>query len=256
MFGSLIVVLPTPHDGGNLNLRHQDKEWSFDSAAMISQAKASFAYIAFFSDVEYEVSVVKSGYRVTLTYNLYTDIPRAVPATVYDKKETLKAAFLSLLDDPSFLTQGGLIGFGLQYKYALKSGSEEGSIIKSSLKGNDAVISLICSELKLEASLHLVYCDWDHQMFMLDDVPSMSDMQVDDLSEELIQQGGYLIQWAGSEADHHEEAKNIHWITPLTKLTRHASPYVAYGNEATLDYAYGDVCLVVRLGTPGNRSSP
>lgn len=31
---------------------------------------------------------------------------------------------------------------------------------------------------------------------------------------------------------------------------------MAYGNEVYLDYAYGDVCLVIRLGKPGNRSRP
>lgn len=77
--------------------------------------------MAFFSDVEHEVSIVKSGYRVTLTYNLYIDLPPALPAAVYDKNETLKTSFLSLLNDPLFLPKGRLIGFGLQYKYPLSS---------------------------------------------------------------------------------------------------------------------------------------
>lgn len=74
MFGSLVVVFPTRHEGGALHLRHKGEEWTFDSAALTSaQEDPSIAYIAFYSDVEHEVSVVNSGYRVTLTYNLYFD---------------------------------------------------------------------------------------------------------------------------------------------------------------------------------------
>lgn len=72
MFGSLVLVFPTPHEGGSLVLRHEGKEWSFDSAKVLAeQPSPSIGYVAFFSDVEHEVLPVKSGYRVTITYNLY-----------------------------------------------------------------------------------------------------------------------------------------------------------------------------------------
>ena len=72
MFGSLVIVYPTPHEGGELVLRHEGKEWTFDSARITAkQREPSLAYIAFYSDVEHEVLDVKSGYRVTVTYNLY-----------------------------------------------------------------------------------------------------------------------------------------------------------------------------------------
>src|SRR4051794_40804508 len=74
MFGSLVVVLPTKHEGGTLIFRHGEKEWTFDSAKAVEPSdstslKAGFAI--FYSDVEHEVTPVVSGYRVTLTYNLY-----------------------------------------------------------------------------------------------------------------------------------------------------------------------------------------
>jgi predicted 2-oxoglutarate/Fe(II)-dependent dioxygenase YbiX len=72
MFGSLVIVFPTKHEGGALMLRHGGSEWTFDSATMVrTQVDPSIAYIAFYSDVEHEVTPVTSGYRVTLTYNLY-----------------------------------------------------------------------------------------------------------------------------------------------------------------------------------------
>jgi hypothetical protein len=72
MFGSLVIVFPTSHDGGALHLRHLGHEWIFDSGqALAAEGQTSIGYVAFFSDIEHEVAPVISGHRVTLTYNLY-----------------------------------------------------------------------------------------------------------------------------------------------------------------------------------------
>jgi len=68
MFGSLVVVLPTAHEGGTLFLRDGGKECKFETDTV---TPSSISYVAFFGDVEHEIGEVKSGYRVTLTYNLY-----------------------------------------------------------------------------------------------------------------------------------------------------------------------------------------
>ncbi|MGL9672095.1 hypothetical protein U9990_16025, partial [Lactiplantibacillus plantarum] len=56
MFGSLVIVFPTPHEGGALKLRAPGRkegetlEWTFDSSALLAkQDKPSIAYVAFFS---------------------------------------------------------------------------------------------------------------------------------------------------------------------------------------------------------------
>jgi hypothetical protein len=70
MFGSLIVVFPTPHEAGALIIRHRGQEWAFDSAAALStMPPSSIGCAAFFSDVKHEVTPVVSGHRVILTYN-------------------------------------------------------------------------------------------------------------------------------------------------------------------------------------------
>jgi hypothetical protein len=72
MFGSLVIVFPTPHEGGTLLLRHRGREWTFDSGhALSNKEEPSIGYVAFFSDIEHEVAPVISGRRITLTYNLY-----------------------------------------------------------------------------------------------------------------------------------------------------------------------------------------
>ncbi|KAL1947048.1 hypothetical protein VTO73DRAFT_14009 [Trametes versicolor] len=79
MFGSLVVVFPTPHEGGQLILRKEDSEWTFDAAQLLSGNADRIAYVAFFSDVEHEVLPVLSGHRVTITYNLYFDNAQSRP---------------------------------------------------------------------------------------------------------------------------------------------------------------------------------
>lgn len=63
-FGTLLVCLPSAHEGGELVLRHQAHAKSFKS----SEKQAFFA--CWYSDVTYEVLPVTSGYRWVLTYNL------------------------------------------------------------------------------------------------------------------------------------------------------------------------------------------
>ena len=66
-FGSLVVCLPSAHDGGQLHVRHQGHtttfNWSTDSS--------NIQWAAFYSDCEHEVPQVTSGHRITLTYNLF-----------------------------------------------------------------------------------------------------------------------------------------------------------------------------------------
>jgi hypothetical protein len=87
MFGSLVVVFPTFHEGGALLLRHRGDGRIIDSGQALAGAandRPSIGYMAFFSQVEHEVAPVTSGYRVTLTYNLYFDdggpSPRKTPS--------------------------------------------------------------------------------------------------------------------------------------------------------------------------------
>ena len=67
MFGTLVVVLPSEHRGGELVIRHAGRETTVDmSSAEISEV--SFA--AFYADCEHEVRPITAGNRVCLVYNL------------------------------------------------------------------------------------------------------------------------------------------------------------------------------------------
>jgi hypothetical protein len=134
MFGSLVLVFPTPHEGGALLIRHGGKEWTIDSAAELSTAPpSSIGYAAFSSDVEHEVAPVVSGHRITLTYNLHFDDDGRAPVTASVSEpapplqpameRSICAAFEALLENPEFLPDGGVLGFGLQHVYQFKDDS-------------------------------------------------------------------------------------------------------------------------------------
>ena len=67
-FGSLVISLPYPHVGGQLRVAHKGQETIIDWG---QKEADKIQWAAFYSDCEHEVLEVKSGHRITLTYNLY-----------------------------------------------------------------------------------------------------------------------------------------------------------------------------------------
>ncbi|KAK7046439.1 Fe2OG dioxygenase domain-containing protein [Favolaschia claudopus] len=181
MIGSLVIVFPTAHEGGGLTLEHDGKAWTFDSAKELSASKSTpaIAYVAFYSDVTHAVEPVKSGHRVTLTYNLFLkdegkspDVgARLVPSHNPDRifEETLRA----LLADAEFLPTGGLLAFGLSHQYPIPGEAEEphwdhenGTWIQRPsrlppllklLKGSDARIRTVAERVGLETNVKILY---------------------------------------------------------------------------------------------------
>ncbi|KAI0806929.1 hypothetical protein C8Q74DRAFT_23812 [Fomes fomentarius] len=177
MFGSLVIVFPTPHRGGALLLRQEPREWSFDSADILSDpaAAANVAFVAFFNDVEHEVTPVLSGHRVTITYNLYFAEPLEVrmhrdslpaglriiqPASVVTS--ALSPAIDAVLSDPAVLPDGGTIGFGLRHQYSLPKSwttSDPNPLVylRRWLKGSDAALFEALQRHGLQPLLRIIY---------------------------------------------------------------------------------------------------
>ncbi|KAI9464366.1 hypothetical protein HD554DRAFT_2026474 [Boletus coccyginus] len=158
MFGSLVVVLPAQHEGGQFSLRLGDQHWIADFTDQFAAAtEPSICFIAFFSDVEHQVLPVTSGYRVTLTYNLHFraqgNIPRALSGPFHDK---LKARLIELVNDAETLPKGGYLGLGLCHQYVYDETKPTDSLLDK-LKGSDAVLANVCKELGLPYSLRLLY---------------------------------------------------------------------------------------------------
>jgi hypothetical protein len=146
MFGSLVMVFPTPHEGGALLLRHRGQEWVFDSGkSLAAEREPSIGFVAFFSDIEHEVAPVISGHRITLTYNLYFDDGGPVSPNIehlthpqLENEVAFRKVFKGLLENPEFLADGGTLAFGLRHVYPIENNLEQ---VYSVLKGGDAVVS-------------------------------------------------------------------------------------------------------------------
>ena len=67
MFATMVVCLPSEHQGGTVVLKHNKDDYTFDSARG-SDFGTSFA--AWYSDVYHEVQRITGGRRLVLTYNL------------------------------------------------------------------------------------------------------------------------------------------------------------------------------------------
>ncbi|KAI0823255.1 hypothetical protein BC628DRAFT_601435 [Trametes gibbosa] len=244
MFGSLVIVFPTPHEGGALVLREhkgeQSQEWTFDPATLLAEAtRPSLAYVAFYSDVEHEVMPVKSGYRVTITYNLYrvkedsagiTPIP--IPHSMNNNlfRDTLRG----LLDNPSFLPDAASRTEGRQ---ALRD-------VASRLKGTDALVYRTVHELSLQSDLKIVYQSDDEGYLMCNQVV---DLSAKDLETSLHTQ---IMHAGGEEVD-------PFWVasSPFS-VNATSTTYIAYGNETTIGHAYWKLSLLVPVGKFGDRLNP
>jgi hypothetical protein len=64
MIGTLVVTLPGSFKGGAMTVEHQGEKVTYRAS------RQPLSFIAFYADCHHEVSAVKEGYRIVLTYNL------------------------------------------------------------------------------------------------------------------------------------------------------------------------------------------
>ncbi|THC96695.1 hypothetical protein EYZ11_003850 [Aspergillus tanneri] len=67
MFGTLVISLPSKHEGGDVIASHKDERLTFETAP---NSEFGFSWAAWYADVTHEVKPVTSGYRIVLVYNL------------------------------------------------------------------------------------------------------------------------------------------------------------------------------------------
>lgn len=270
MFGSLVIVFPSPHEGGALVLRHDGHKTTFDSGVVLKTAKEpSIAYVAFFSDVEHEVLPVTAGYRVTITYNLYfREVPpqtrsaetvfRTLPVTA----DTFLSAFQCLLADATFLPNGGTLAFSLMHKYPPLNSQEQIdlSLFASRLKGRDALVVKRCRDFSLPVSVKVLYNDEYANV----DVLLRRICKFDEdftYSRDECELWQYILKQEDVDGkvvraeDPGDVNYHVQWITDKTALNVIESEYAEYVcGSAELGYVDGSLHLIAEVGPPGERS--
>jgi len=93
MVGTLVVTLPSSYAGGELVVGHNEESKTYQGS------RAALSLVAFYADCRHEVLRVKSGYRITLTYNLLlhgnTSRPDGDDGTVDELADLLREHFIT-----------------------------------------------------------------------------------------------------------------------------------------------------------------
>ena len=261
MFGSLVVFLPTSYEGGTLVMRKNGEEWSFDAAKALAKCESPhIAYVALYSDVEHEVSMVTSGHRVTVTYNLYfdDDSPLVPSSSLSPNAITLKNELEALLLDATFLPNGGCLGFDLQHCYPVEASTSSYVClggIEGRLKGSDAEIVQVATELSLYVSIRGLV-SYQALYAFEDEIPDFTEKRYDDdySIENYLREAGGVIVEKKHDGDECNRDLCVNWITKSSKLNEDDKMFVYFGNSAEAGYTYSSFCLFVEVGKPGERA--
>jgi 2OG-Fe(II) oxygenase superfamily len=146
-FASLVVCLPSAHEGGALVFRHNNRSIDFDWSGPASDM---IQWAAFYSDCEHEVMPLTSGHRITLTYNLFYQVTQpqpghtVLPVHSFPIYHDLQAALLN----PGFLKPGGILGFYRNHSYP-HSNERLRKGVPAALKGIDLLVYAVCRSLGL-----------------------------------------------------------------------------------------------------------
>ncbi|HUY31156.1 MAG TPA: 2OG-Fe(II) oxygenase [Pirellulales bacterium] len=129
MFATLVVCLPSRHEGGTLIVNHDGQTKKIDFGGADSEFKTHYA--AFYADCQHEITPVTDGYRTSLVYNLAIAGRMQQPSAPQNAPAVEKAAQLlkELFGDASSDLSKIAIPFEHQYT--------EAGLDPRQLKGSD-----------------------------------------------------------------------------------------------------------------------
>jgi hypothetical protein len=284
MFGTLVIALPISHRGGNLLLRHRDRELNFDAPSLLEgTSSTTVAYAAFYSDVNHEVLEVASGYRVTITFNLYFDNSRASP--VFDlgsfnlPANSFTIAIRQYLRDKLFVNSHKYLGFGFEYTYPKRADEYTLNLVHC-LKGPDAFLYRCLAGLGVQPQLKYLYrseygsCDF---WIMLNNPiegrrqnEASSETELDYLLAEedaaivwakgkteastegdrrLFRRHPWFTSYFSNVARYRAHTLPVDWVTEPSDNLVGRSTWVELGNEPAHEIYYYAVCILIDVST-------
>ncbi|MCC2670135.1 MAG: hypothetical protein K0Q72_2606, partial [Armatimonadetes bacterium] len=152
MFATLVVCLPSRHEGGTLIVEHEGETERIEFGGPESEFRT--AYAAFYADCRHEIEPVRSGYRVCLIYNLALDQAEEQPSAPQSSPAVAEAAAMlqELFADEELSPNKVVIPLEHQYT--------EAGLDPTALKGADRarvdVLSRAAASLDYDCSLALV----------------------------------------------------------------------------------------------------
>lgn len=187
----------------------------------------------------------------------------SLPPTL--NENAFREAFQALLENPEFLPAGGTLAFGMRHVYPIPQGKGDSAPLEpiyGALKGGDAAVYETTRALGLQPVLYMYYeierYDGEICGAVIDKVLDSSEWclnQDSDAISVLVDEGGIEV-CEDEDAGRYENSKNmerVEWVTPVTTFNRHQSVLGLYGNQPSLEMAYADLCMFVRIGKAGER---
>ncbi|KAJ3128733.1 hypothetical protein HK098_003726 [Nowakowskiella sp. JEL0407] len=260
MFGSLVIGLPILHEGGELVVRHHGQSQTF---SFKPQDRCELTWAAFYSDCEHEILPVKSGLRITLTFNLYwseSKIPLDLDITKYPIYHMLK----QIKENSFFVNSGYNLAFGLQYAYPFESGTQVKKYLSiKELKGCDVLIHLAALHLGLRVELKPAYVvnfeQEDFELTKLENDLNFGNSYEDGANIALVVREKFdglkteyswdtqsALEDIASSIDS-EIDKKLLWITFAANEFIADYSVGTFGNEAAVENHYIRVALIVSL---------
>ena len=159
MFATLVVSLPSSHEGGALVITHDGESRQIELGG--GEARFQVRYAAFYADCQHEVLPVRRGYRICLVYNLSIARKRQPVAPRSGAAVATATRLLAgLFEDPS----RDKVAIALKHQYS------EAALEPDSLKGGDrarfSVLARVAEQLDYEPFLALMT---HHQSGQADD---------------------------------------------------------------------------------------
>jgi predicted 2-oxoglutarate/Fe(II)-dependent dioxygenase YbiX len=267
MVATLVVTLPAAYTGGSLVVEHGGETTTYRGS------KVALTLVAFYADRRHEVRPVKSGHRITLTYNLLlrgdTSGLIAVDGETVSELARCLGEHFSIpvtkpyrdveADPPSrlvYLLDHEYTARGLSW-YRLKgSDAHRASLLRAAAdrSGCETVLALTDIQETWSAVEPEPRYGYRHRDEHLDDEDESGEADPDAYElEELIDSSIRLSHWAGPAGAGLEEvslivdAAEVCATTPSADLRPYASEYEGYmGNYGnTMDRWYRRAALVV-----------
>ena len=194
MFATLVIVLPSEYQGGELVVKHKQQAVTLD---LHRDDAAEMGYAAFYADCVHEILPITEGCRLTLIYNLFrADKQLPVPKPPdYHQEQALVTALLSnwaasLKDNPNDEIPEKLI-------YLLEHAYTPAELGFDALKNTDqAVADVLVSAADLaDCDIHLALVSveesgsaqyqgsYGRRGHYWDDEPEDEDFEVDEVTE-------------------------------------------------------------------------
>ena len=154
MFATLVLVLPSLYSGGELLVRHGEREVRLDLANTDADEAA---YAAFYADCVHEVLPVTGGARLALVYNLIRDGGKGGLAAPEHAQEVCMAAELLR----GWTAGQGADGAPDKLVYPLEHAYSMAELCFEKLKQVDAAVAqvLVAAAAQVDCEVHLALLD-------------------------------------------------------------------------------------------------